>query len=158
MKFANFAINRVLKMEFQFLASCNLWILDSSVCRIPVLSRLSCNVDKIAYRITGILRTVLYFSNNPDYSRLIYYVAFSDTDAISLLFRSWPRVGSRASSTLSYLRAVRSRETIVPPVHCSIMQRRLNPGAALRSDFKGDTFPDGGLGARLSHRSANRGE
>lgn len=23
------------------------------------------------------------------------------------------------------------------------MQRRLNPGAALRSDFKGDTFPDG---------------
>lgn len=40
-----------------------------------------------------------------------------------------------------------SRETIVPrcvpPVHCSIaQQRRLNPDAALRSDFKGDTFPD----------------
>jgi len=81
-----------------------------------------------------------YFSNNPDYSRLIYYVAFS----ILTQYRFYS--GADLESARGRRRpfrtfAPRSRETIVPPVHCSIMQRRLNPGAALRSDFQGRHIP-----------------
>lgn len=107
-------------------------------------SRLVClraTSGKIARRITGVLQAALYFSNNSDYSRLIYHVAFS----ILAQYRFHSGADLESGDVDPFVPSRRDlyRSALRPSVHCSIMQCRLNPSAALRPDFKGDTFPDG---------------